>query len=193
LKGEEGNSFKVGFCRISVHLFVYHAGHCNPNYCTAKRLAKFGCVVLLHSLRQIPRSSLVLDPFNEKALSPEDKTFSSITALDYSWKKSDLFTKKYKKSFRNGRALPYLVAANSVNFGKPTKLSTAEALAAALYIVGEKSKALNILSRFSWGKTFMDLNMEALEAYSRAESSSDIIALQEMFIKHIPEEHIQER
>jgi pre-rRNA-processing protein TSR3 len=192
-KGIRENSYKVLFYRVSVHLFVYHAGHCNPKHCTAKRLAKFGYVVLLHSLQQIPRSSLVLDPFEEKALSPEDRTFPSITALDYSWKKSERFSRKYKKSFRNGRALPYLVAANSINFGKPTKLSTAEALAAALFIVGEKSKALNIVSKFSWGKTFMDLNMEALEAYSEVESSSDIIDLQEMFIKHISEEHIQER
>lgn len=167
-----------------MNLFVYHAGHCNPKRCTAKRLARNDEVILLHSLRQIPRSSLILDPFNEKALSPADKTFSSITALDYSWKKSD----SYRKKFRNGRALPYLVAANSTNFGKPTKLCTAEALAAALYIIGEKAKALNILSKFSWGNTFMNLNGEALERYSRAETSSDIIALQEMFIKHTREE-----
>jgi pre-rRNA-processing protein TSR3 len=185
----EGNPFKVFINSMDVNLFVYHAGHCDPKRCTAKRLARFNFVVLLHSLGQIPKSSLVLDPFSEKALSPADRKFSSITALDYSWKKSGL----YQKKFRNGRALPYLIAANSINFGKPTKLSTAEALAAALYIMGEKSKALNILSKFSWGDTFMDLNMRALEAYSRAESSSEIITLQEMFIKHTLETHVQER
>ena len=174
---------------MDVNLFVYYAGHCNPKRCTAKRLATHNMVVLLHSLRQIPRSSIILDPFSEKALSPADRRFSSVTALDYSWKKADL----YKKKFRNGRALPYLIAANSINFGKPTKLSTAEALAAALYIMGEKSKALNIISKFSWGDTFMDLNVMALEAYSHAESSSEIITLQEMFIKHTLETHVQER
>lgn len=136
-------------------------------------------VIILHSFRDIPRHSLILDPFSEKALSPEDNVFTSITALDYSWEKKDHFRRK----FRNGRCLPYLVAANPVNYGKPTKLSTAEALAAALYILGEKSKALNILSKFQWGTTFITLNAEALDAYSHAESSSEIIKIQEMFIK----------
>ena len=75
-----------------------------------------------------------------------------------------------------------MVAANPVNFGKPTKLSTAEALASALYILGERSKALNILSKFRWGRTFMDLNQDALNLYAQAESSSDIIKIQEMII-----------
>jgi pre-rRNA-processing protein TSR3 len=161
-----------------VNLFVYHAKHCNPKRCTAQKLARFNLVILLYSMRDIPKSSLVLNPLSKKALSPEDKTFTSITALDYSWERQD----RFKRHIKNGRCLPYLVAANPVNYGKPTKLSTAEAVAAALYILGEKSKALNILSKFKWGRTFITLNQEALDAYSEAESSSDIIEIQEKII-----------
>jgi pre-rRNA-processing protein TSR3 len=162
-----------------VKLFVYHAGHCNPKRCTALKLARFNLVILLKSLRDIPRTSLILNPFSEKALSPHDSTFTSITALDYSWNKKERFDRRFK----NGRALPYLVAANPVNFGIPTKLSTAEALAAALYILGNESKALNILSKFKWGRTFISLNSELLKSYAKAESSSEIIEIQKAYIQ----------
>jgi pre-rRNA-processing protein TSR3 len=164
-----------------VNLFVYHAKHCNPKRCTALKLARFNLVVLLYSVRDIPKTSLVLNPFSEKALSPEDTSYTSITALDYSWEKQN----RFKRSFKTGRCLPYLIAANPVNYGIPTKLTTAEALAAALYILGEKSKALNILSKFKWGTTFVTLNAEPLDAYSKAESSSEIIKIQESFMSEV--------
>ena len=45
------------------------------------------------------------------------------------------FDKMGKK--RNHRYLPFLCAANPVNYGKPYKMNTAEATAACLYIAGE--------------------------------------------------------
>ena len=69
---------------------------------------------------------------------------------------------------RNQRLLPYLLAANSVNYGKPHKLNTAEATAACLYIVGFKSEAHTLLSPFSYGEEFLRLNFDCLEAYSAA-------------------------
>ncbi|MEA1993471.1 MAG: DUF367 family protein [Euryarchaeota archaeon] len=156
-------------------LRIYHAGQCDPKKCTGLKLIRFG---LAQRVKRIPGSCIILNPLSEKAFSPEDKR-KSIVALDCSWNKSrDIFL-KYR---RNSRILPYLVPANPVNYGKPTKLSTAEAAAAALYIANEKKKALNILSKFSWGKVFIDLNYEMLEKYSKAQNSREIIEIQKEYI-----------
>ena len=74
--------------------------------------------------------------------------------------------------------MPFLVAANPVNFGKPFKLSTVEALAAALVILGLPWQAEAILSKFSWGHVFLDLNREPLAEYASAKDSAEVVKIQ---------------
>jgi pre-rRNA-processing protein TSR3 len=74
------------------------------------------------------------------------------------------------------------MAANPVNFGKPCKLSSVEALAAALYILGEKDRARELLSKISWGIRFLEVNQEPLDLYAEAKDSSDVIKIQGFYL-----------
>ncbi len=166
---------------VAIRLFAYDAKQCDPKKCTSRKLARFGLLRLLHSTRIIPLGSILLTPEGEKALSVEDKPRAErrgIVVLDVSWKAA-VFP---KIPGIHERALPYLLAANPVNYGKPFKLSSVEALAAALYILGEVNQAETVLGKFSWGEQFLKLNREPLEEYAKARTSREVVKAQEEFI-----------
>ena len=55
-------------------------------------------------------------------------------------------------------AVPYLIATNPTNYGKPWRLNCAEALAAAFYLTGHDSWAEKLLAPFGWGCSFYTVN-----------------------------------
>jgi pre-rRNA-processing protein TSR3 len=160
-------------------LYAYRDNSCDPRKCTVKKLEKADFLKIFNKISQIPRNTLLLDPTAEQALSPADKYVKSITVLDCSWEVLD--TGKVR-SWRIRRALPFLIAANPVNFGKPCVLSSVEALAAALYIIGEKDRAAELLSKVSWGTRFLEVNREPLDLYTSAKDSTEVIKIQELYI-----------
>ena len=80
------------------------------------------------------------------------------------------------------RALPFVVAVNPVNYGKPFKLTTLEAFAAALYILGEVDHAKEILQIYKWGPHFIELNKQPLEDYRNAVTSEEIVELMQQYM-----------
>lgn len=55
-------------------------------------------------------------------------------------------------------SVPYLLATNPTNYGKPWRLNCVEALAAAFYITGFDSYGDKLLSSFGWGESFYPVN-----------------------------------
>jgi pre-rRNA-processing protein TSR3 len=160
-------------------LYAFRDNTCDPRKCTVKKLEKSGYLKIFTKISQIPRNTLLLDPTADQALSPADRYVKSITVLDCSWVVLD--TGKVR-SWRIRRALPFLIAANPVNFGKPCVLSSIEALAGAIYILGEKDKAAELLSKVSWGIRFLEVNQEPLDLYSNAKDSTEVVNIQALFL-----------
>ena len=81
---------------------------------------------------------IVLSPFGDRCISYEDHNVISsrgLAVVDCSWAKLDDTPFSRVKAYQH-RLLPYLVAANPINYGKPCKLSCVEALCAGLIISG---------------------------------------------------------
>ena len=143
----------------------------DPRKCSAAKLVKFGLAKPV--TRTAPRT-LILNPFSKKTLLKSDKKFvNSITGIDCSW---NLDTSAFKKPFTGiSRKLPPLLAGNPMNYSKLNKLSTVEALAGAVYILGEPELTHTLLQKFKWGNTFFELNKNLLQDYSKAQSEAEIL------------------
>jgi len=166
-----------------VRIVVYNARQCDPRKCTAKKLRRFGLVREVLQIRFLPKRAVVLNPFSEVAFSPSDRERVEkfgLVGLDCSWEHAEKVLLKHVRG--TSRCLPILIAGNPVNFGKATKLSTVEALAAALYIAGFEEQSSELLSIYKWGHTFLELNRDRLEAYSDARDSAEIVELQTRFM-----------
>lgn len=169
-----------------IRIRIYHAKQCDPKKCTGLRLGRMKRADIITNIRRIQKNSVVLNPVSETALSKEDKKLimrGGLVALDCSWKQAENIFRVSKYGVQ--RALPYLLAANPINTYIPVKLSTAEAIAAALYIVDFKEEAKDIMSVFKWGPSFLTLNREWLDSYVECDTSSEIVKVQ----KEIMDEH----
>ena len=156
----------------------------DPKKNTAVISSKRGDLILHKKVNTLPKKGIILEPLCGKIFGPEDHDLlnhqnGSLVGLDCSWKQIESSVEKVMRQTRlKPRMLPLLLAANPVNWGKPGKLTTIEALAAATYLTGNKDQASKLLAGFRWGERFIELNYEPLEEYSSAKSSSELVELQ---------------
>ncbi len=168
-----------------IRLYAYHAGQCDPKKCTSRKLERLGLITFVARPASLPAGTVLLTPAVERALSRADARRAErhgLSVLDLSWKLTEAAGGFPSVPKATGRALPYLLAANPVNYGKPFVLSSAEAIAAALVVFGREDEAKEVLSKFSWGEQFLHLNREPLDAYRAAEDSAGVVAAQAEFI-----------
>eukprot|EP00096_Caligus_rogercresseyi_P006669 TRINITY_DN2336_c0_g1_i1.p1 TRINITY_DN2336_c0_g1~~TRINITY_DN2336_c0_g1_i1.p1 ORF type:complete len:246 (+),score=69.88 TRINITY_DN2336_c0_g1_i1:226-963(+) len=193
-KGEASSSEEdEDAVEIDFPVAMWDVGQCDPKRCSGRKLARLG---LIKELRLGQRfTGLCMSPQGSLSLSPGDSEIGSeqgISVIDCSWAKLEE-TPFHRMKSNHPRLLPYLVAANPVNYGKPCKLNCVEALAAAMYILGKKREASYYMGKFSWGHSFIELNRELLETYSQCKDSEEIIKVQNEYLDKEKEELLKKK
>ena len=126
-------------------------------------------------------AGIVLSSEAQTVISREDLEtvrVHGVGGVNCSWNQLDKVPSRKLGRARLHRILPYLVAANPVNYGRPFKMNTAEAMAASLYIVGLQQDAHDLMAQFSFGAEFLRLNRAALDAYARAPDAAGVRAVE---------------
>lgn len=169
-------------------LRMWDFAQCDPKRCTGARLARRG-VFQSMPLRQ-PFRGIVLSPNGTKSVSPADADIldeHGLSVIDCSWARLAEIPFKQMRSGHH-RILPWLVAANTVNYGVPGKMSCAEAAAATLYICGRVDAAKAVMAEFGWGSEFIRLNKELLEIYRQCEDADEVVAKQKEWLAKAEQE-----
>ena len=194
---EPASSSAVEF---NVKLGMWDLGQCDKKRCTGTRMVHQRICKELKL--GVPFPGVILSPAGTRCVSREDAELirnKGLAVVDCSWNRlDDVPFNKIKGAAP--RLLPFLVAANPVNYGKVSKpqlhcfidlvtekmlsssqaakLSCAEAFAAALYICGLREEAVHVMSRFKWGHSFFSANAQLLDAYGSCQTAAGVIATQ---------------
>ncbi|ODV60041.1 ribosome biogenesis protein TSR3 [Ascoidea rubescens DSM 1968] len=200
LKGHHNNSshkshtHKAVNSDIPVNIAMWDFNQCDPKRCSGKKLERLG---LIRSLKIGQRfSGLAISSNGKKLISKED-TFimleKGIAVIECSWAKIDEIPFSRFTSNKNERLLPYLVAANTVNYGKPWKLNCVEALAAAFAICDQLQYAEKLLENFSYGLNFLKINEELFDIYKKCNNSEEVEAAQNEWLLKLQIEYDERR
>lgn len=168
-------------------------GHCDAKRCSGKRLMRLGMMRELHVGQKF--AGVVISPKGKRIVSREDKELLDqygAAVVEASWNRIDEVPFG-RIGGKCERLLPYLVAANPTNYGKPWRLNCVEALAACFYICGHPDWAEDILATFSYGRAFLDINAALLKRYEACENEEEIKKAEEVWLAKIEHEYEQSR
>ncbi|KAL2210762.1 DUF367-domain-containing protein [Sarocladium strictum] len=168
-------------------------GHCDPKRCSGKKLIKLGMMRDLHLGQR--HNGVIITPNGKRTISPADKELMDqygAAVVECSWARME-DVQWNKVGGKCERLLPYLVAANSVNYGKPWRLNCVEALAAAFAICGHLDWAEQILAPFSYGQSFLDINSSILKRYAKCTDEADIKRTEAEWMERLEREYAESR
>ncbi|KAG7089788.1 hypothetical protein E1B28_011439 [Marasmius oreades] len=178
---------------IDVPVAMWDFDHCDPRRCSGKKLARLG---LIKELRVGTRfRGVVVSPKGIQVVSPADREIvlqGGLAVVECSWARLDDVPFN-KIASPHERLLPYLIATNPVNYGKPWRLNCVEALAAAFYIIGFGDYAEKLLSGFGWGEAFFKVNKPFIDKYRKCHSAAEVSAAQEKIIEDLESSWQQSR
>ena len=77
------------------------------------------------------------------------------------------------------------MAGNPTNYSRLGILSSVEAVAATLFILGDEVEADAYLALYKWGPTFMTLNSELLTAYKSARDELEVHEIEKSYFPRL--------
>ncbi|KAF8475679.1 hypothetical protein BDZ91DRAFT_710118 [Kalaharituber pfeilii] len=186
---EAGSSIK----RPPYRAAAWDLQHCDPKRCSGKKLIRLG---LMRDLRIGQKhAGVVVTPKGKIPVSPADRAILEefgAAVVECSWARLEEvpFSRIGGKC---ERLLPYLVAANTVNYGRPWRLNCAEALAACFAICNHFDWAESILKPFKYGKAFLEINQDLLSRYSKCANSDEVKKVEGEYLAALDKEYSDRR
>lgn len=175
---------------------AWDLNHCDPRRCSGKRLIRLSLLRALPLGARFP--GVVIHPLAKAVLSPADTELvvgSGAAVVECSWARiADVpWARVNPGGAARERLLPYLVAANTVNYGKPWRLNCAEAVAAAFAICGRWEWAERVLQPFNYGEAFLDINGEILKKYAACKDEEGVRKVEERWLGKLEKEYTSRR
>ncbi|GAB7363336.1 hypothetical protein MBLNU230_g3617t1 [Neophaeotheca triangularis] len=172
---------------------AWDLNHCDAKRCSGKRLMRLGLMRELHVGQK--HQGIVVSPKAKTLLSPADTPILEqygAAVVEASWKRIEEVPFS-RIGGPNPRLLPYLIAANPTNYGRPWRLNCVEALAACFAICGKLEWAEDILSTFSYGAAFLEINEAVLKRYAQCKDEEEVKKAEEAWLAKIEDEWKNDR